>query len=235
MQTEPSKPFQIRVQMHHRRNSSIASALGQRERQPRLKAMSPHLVPVPDDYSPSLRYSTFRRRLRTTLIVFIISALAFVGVIRVYIGPAKASLDRISASLHDRSYPPLTRLRLEQEESLPPTLPQPPSHELHIQAQAHADKIPQFFLRLSPSEELGAVVAYLTSLGANAMIPPSIDPSSPVDPDLILEFNTRSPRAREEVKALMADTWAANPVVVISEVRSVTISLADCITLSWSC
>jgi len=51
------------------------------------------------------------------------------------------------------------------------------------------------------------------------MIPSSIDPSTPLDPEFILEFNTRSPRAREEVKALMADTWAANPVVVISESR----------------
>ncbi|KAF8326547.1 uncharacterized protein EI90DRAFT_2929741 [Cantharellus anzutake] len=94
----------------------------------------------------------------------------------------------------------------------------PPAHHVDIDPSNSRPLGPP--LKLTHAEELGAVMAYLTNLGANAMIPVSIDPTIPVDPQLILEFNTRSPRAREEVKSLVADTWAANPVVVISEVRS---------------
>lgn len=73
-------------------------------------------------------------------------------------------------------------------------------------------------LKLTLAEELGAVVAYLTSLGANAHIPTSIDPSQPLDADLILGFNTRSSRASAEVAELVRETWQITPVVLFGEV-----------------
>jgi hypothetical protein len=73
-------------------------------------------------------------------------------------------------------------------------------------------------LVLSTEEELGAVVAYLTSPGANARIPSHIDPSKPLDAQIILGFNIRSPRARTEVEELVKETWSINPVVVFGEV-----------------
>ena len=74
-------------------------------------------------------------------------------------------------------------------------------------------------LKLTPAEELGAVVAYLTSIGANARIPPSTDPSKPLDAELILGFNARSSRASAEVAELVRETWQINPVVMFGEVR----------------
>jgi len=74
-------------------------------------------------------------------------------------------------------------------------------------------------LKLTPAEELGAVVAYLTSIGANARISPSIDPSKPLDAELILGFNARSSRASAEVAELVRETWQINPVVMFGEVR----------------
>jgi hypothetical protein len=74
-------------------------------------------------------------------------------------------------------------------------------------------------LKLTLAEELGAVVSYLTSLGAHANIPMSIDPARPIDAELVLGFNTRSSRASAEVAELVRETWHINPVVLFGEVR----------------
>jgi len=91
-------------------------------------------------------------------------------------------------------------------------------------------------LKLTPAEELGAVVAYLTSIGANAHIPSSIDPSKPLDAELILGFNARSSRASAEVAELVDETWQINPVVMFGEARQPTTKalkeLLDALNLS---
>jgi hypothetical protein len=73
-------------------------------------------------------------------------------------------------------------------------------------------------LRLSPEQELAAICSFIASLPQN-VIPPTVDPSEPIDPQLILDFDTRSPRAAEEVEVMVEDVWTRNPVFVYSKVR----------------
>lgn len=84
-------------------------------------------------------------------------------------------------------------------------------------------KAPQ--LRLSRAEELGAVTAFLASLPAN-IIPPSVDPARPIDPQLVLDFDTRSAQAQDEVVDVIYDVWLRNPVVLYSKVRVIPMSVS---------
>lgn len=72
-------------------------------------------------------------------------------------------------------------------------------------------------VRLTGDQELAAVSSFLASLPQN-QIPSSVDPSLPIDPQLVLDFDTRSPRAPEEVQAMVDDVWSRNPVFLYSKV-----------------
>jgi len=74
-------------------------------------------------------------------------------------------------------------------------------------------------LRLSPPHELAAITSFLVSLPRN-VIPPTIDPTQPIDPQLVLDFDTRGFRAQEEVRAMVDDLWTRNPVLLYSKVYS---------------
>jgi hypothetical protein len=71
---------------------------------------------------------------------------------------------------------------------------------------------------LSPEQELGALTAFMAALPQN-VIPPDVDPTRPIDPQLVLDFDTRSPRAEEEVDNIVSEAWFRNPVVVFSKVK----------------
>jgi hypothetical protein len=51
------------------------------------------------------------------------------------------------------------------------------------------------------------------------VIPSNIDPMQPIDPQLVLDFDTRGPQAEEEVIDIVTDVWISNPVVVFCKVR----------------
>ncbi|KAI0071786.1 hypothetical protein K474DRAFT_1606324 [Panus rudis PR-1116 ss-1] len=72
---------------------------------------------------------------------------------------------------------------------------------------------------LSRAQELAAISAFIASLPQN-VIPSYVDPSKPIDPQLVLDFDTRSPHAMEEVDALVNETWARNPVVLYAKTHS---------------
>ncbi|KAF8160715.1 hypothetical protein B0H34DRAFT_672852 [Crassisporium funariophilum] len=78
----------------------------------------------------------------------------------------------------------------------------------------HHHRIP---LRLDPAQELAAVTSFLGSLKAQNVIPHTVDPSRPIDPQLVLDFDTRSSRAQEEVQAMVEDVWTRNPVFLYSK------------------
>jgi len=71
-------------------------------------------------------------------------------------------------------------------------------------------------LQLDRTQELAAVSSFLASLPQN-VIPPTVDPSRPIDPQLVLDFDTRSPRAVDELKQVVDDVWAQNPVMLYSQ------------------
>ncbi|KAI0690287.1 hypothetical protein C8T65DRAFT_745883 [Cerioporus squamosus] len=74
-------------------------------------------------------------------------------------------------------------------------------------------------ISLNQTQELAAVSSFIASLPQN-MIPSTIDPSQPLDPQLVLDFDTRGPHAEEELQAVMDDVWARNPVMLYSKVHS---------------
>ncbi|TFK25218.1 hypothetical protein FA15DRAFT_590972 [Coprinopsis marcescibilis] len=81
----------------------------------------------------------------------------------------------------------------------------------------HRPKYPR--LQLTQEEELAAISSFIASLPQN-VIPPTVDPSQPIDPSLVLDFDTRGPRAVEEVRAMVEDVWTRNPVFVYSKLYS---------------
>ena len=70
---------------------------------------------------------------------------------------------------------------------------------------------------LSPEQELGALTAFMAALPQN-VIPSNIDPSRPIDPQLVLDFDTRSPEAEGEIDDVVLGAWMNNPVVLFTKV-----------------
>lgn len=73
-------------------------------------------------------------------------------------------------------------------------------------------------VNLDATQELAAVAAFIAALPQNT-IPRSIDPTEPIDPQLVLDFDTRSPRATEEVNQIVEEVWSRYPVMVFTKVR----------------
>ncbi len=70
---------------------------------------------------------------------------------------------------------------------------------------------------LSPEQELGALTAFMAALPQN-VIPSNIDPSRPIDPQLVLDFDTRGPEAKDEIDDVIVGVWMNNPVVLFVKV-----------------
>lgn len=189
-----------------------------------------HLLPS----THNVPMHSMRRRLRPLAIVLAVGTLLFIATVRSYFAPSgsPSSSQRILRDFRHNDNE-LNNVAATIPKSIPkPPLPQddnpivggsaaeassnnknnlgggPSSHP-----PSNANQ-----LVLTPEEELGAVIAYLTSLGANARIPSSIDPAKPIDAELIVGFNTQSPRAKAEVKELVSETWNINPVLAFGEV-----------------
>lgn len=73
---------------------------------------------------------------------------------------------------------------------------------------------------LDPAQELAAISSFIASLPQN-VIPLTVDPSRPIDPELVLDFDTRGPRAAEEVDEMVDDVWLRNPVFLYSKVCNI--------------
>ncbi|KIO30723.1 hypothetical protein M407DRAFT_5478 [Tulasnella calospora MUT 4182] len=74
-------------------------------------------------------------------------------------------------------------------------------------------------LRLDPSEELAALVHFITAIPSNAIT--DVDPNEPIPAELLLDFNTRGgDRARAELENVVQSTWFEHPVVIFSLVHS---------------
>ncbi|KAF8070449.1 hypothetical protein FPV67DRAFT_1561261 [Lyophyllum atratum] len=72
---------------------------------------------------------------------------------------------------------------------------------------------------LDPYQELAAVSSFLASLPQN-VIPLTVNPSVTIDPQLVLDFDTRSARAADEVQHMVADVWLRNPIFLYSKLYS---------------
>lgn len=74
-------------------------------------------------------------------------------------------------------------------------------------------------IELDSAQELAAVSSFIASLPQN-VIPSFVDPSRPIDPQLVLDFDTRSVQAVEEVQTVVNEVWARNPVMLYSKFYS---------------
>jgi len=72
---------------------------------------------------------------------------------------------------------------------------------------------------LSPEQELGALTAFMAALPQN-VIPTDIDPTQQIDPQLVLDFDTRNPEAEKEINDIVLDVWLSNPVVLFAKFHS---------------
>lgn len=73
-------------------------------------------------------------------------------------------------------------------------------------------------IALNATQELACLSSFIASLPQN-VVPSTVDTSKPTDPQLILDFDTRGPHAKEEVEAIVQDVWLRNPVMLYSKVR----------------
>lgn len=80
----------------------------------------------------------------------------------------------------------------------------------------HKQKVKHPF-KLDLDQELAAVTSFIASLPQN-VLPPSVDPKLPIDPQLVLDFDTDGPRAMDELRALVEDVWSRNPVFLYAKV-----------------
>ncbi|KAK0462620.1 uncharacterized protein EV420DRAFT_1619126 [Desarmillaria tabescens] len=74
-------------------------------------------------------------------------------------------------------------------------------------------------LRLDTMQELAAVSSFLASLPQN-VIPSFVDPSLPIDPQLVVDFDPQSPRVADEIQDMIDDVWTRHPVFLYSKLYS---------------
>ena len=74
------------------------------------------------------------------------------------------------------------------------------------------------------------MTSFLASHHQN-VISPTVDPTLPIDPDLVLDFDTRGPRAADELQTLLNEVWVQNPVVLYAKVRQ-SLSSQQCSSLN---
>ncbi|KAG8896588.1 hypothetical protein FRB99_008821 [Tulasnella sp. 403] len=102
---------------------------------------------------------------------------------------------------------------------LPPKHPQFASDPRRGRRAAPQRTMQAAALNLNESEELAAIVHFITALKSNAIS--DVDPNHPVPAELLLDFNMRSgDRAREELDNVVQTTWFEYPVVIFCESRS---------------
>ena len=129
---------------------------------------------------------------------------------------ARPSLDLAPIALHsDTRGHPDTRVHLHGEG---PSTPSSRLFRLPLKTPNNVDR-PK--VNLDATQELAAVAAFIAALPQNT-IPRSIDPTEPIDPQLVLDFDTRSPRATEEVNQIVDEVWSRYPVMLFTKVRHST-------------
>jgi hypothetical protein len=127
------------------------------------------------------------------------------------------ALISVSAYLLILAYPALT-LALPGRTKLPGDGTNDPIRAYFQRKQkAIANHTTPAAVELDMAQELAAVSSFLASLPQN-VIPSSIDPTKPIDPHIVLDFDTRSPRAAEEIQSMVNEVWSRNPVMLYGKV-----------------
>ena len=75
----------------------------------------------------------------------------------------------------------------------------------------------QHDLVLTPEQEIGVLVVFMAAVKSN-VIPPDVNPSKSLGPQLVVGFDTRADGTKEEVDSVVEETWSIYPVVIFSQV-----------------
>ena len=185
---------------------------------PRINSRTPLQLSTMSTITPLTAYlmATFQSRKAKHRTTFV--ALLALVCLSVYIFVAHASF--LAPPLRHSDTPAADQLAialetLQNSRLTPGNSGIPHSHRL---SKSNRPNTPP--LRLDPSQELAAISSFLASLPQN-VLPPTVDPTRPVDPQLVLDFDTRSNRAQEEVQAMVEEVWTRNPVFLYSKVRTI--------------
>lgn len=184
---------------------------------PRINSRTPLQPSTMSTITPLAAYlmATFQSRktkLRTTFV-----ALLALVCLSIYIFVAQASFLAPPLRHSDSSAADQLAIALETLQNSRVTPGNPGISHSHRLGKSNRPNIP--LLRLDPSQELAAISSFLSSLPQN-VLPPTVDATRPVDPQLVLDFDTQSHRAQEEVQAMVEDVWTRNPVFLYSKVYS---------------
>ncbi|OXG31552.1 glutathione transferase [Cryptococcus neoformans Ze90-1] len=87
---------------------------------------------------------------------------------------------------------------------------------VEVDAQATKDHA-EIFRFESVEEELAALISFVTSTTSNVI--PQVDPSVPLDPSVILDFDPLHPNARDDLHLLQTEINALYPLVLFGRMR----------------
>ncbi|KIM69262.1 hypothetical protein SCLCIDRAFT_1208690 [Scleroderma citrinum Foug A] len=147
-----------------------------------------------------------RARQRTTILA-LFALVAFSCYILFITNPSLSARSRVYGDRGALAYKDFVAM---PHASSPTRRPQPIYRPVHTHS-------PQ--LVLTPSQELAALSAFLAALPHNRL-PSAVNPNQPLDPQLILDFNTDSESAREELDRVVEEMWTRHPVVLFARRHS---------------
>ena len=177
--------------MHRRAPSSRLSlkSSSPRSLRPAMSLPMPLLSPIGSPRKHRVKH-------RTALLA-LLSLFTFTCYLLFVTYPSKTLLTRVQDHIHETPKPS-TKYRKVQQFLQPAPSPRLP-------------------LVLSPTEELAALSAFIAALPFN-VLPHSVDPSLPLDPQLVLDFDPRSESARDELDRLVEQVWSRFPVILFTKV-----------------
>jgi len=183
----------------------------------------PKLAPWPQSFLSQLPNALHPKKLRhrTTLI-----SLVFFAFVTTYVLLAHGSALSPTYALRRAESPAADQLAIALESTenaragdaaLPLSPNRRPDASHRGKGHRHRPLAPP--LTLSPAEELAAISSFIAALPQN-VLPPTVDPAQPIDPQLVLDFDTRRIGAAAEVRVMVDDVWTRNPVFLYSKFYS---------------
>ncbi|KAG9316753.1 hypothetical protein JVU11DRAFT_2814 [Chiua virens] len=105
----------------------------------------------------------------------------------------------------------------------PHTCPRPPFHTLYrmtatARTQSNDVPLPSHKAPQLLPRSLLPLAAFIAALPHN-VVPSSVDPHTPLDPQLILDFDPRSESAKEELERVVEQVWSRFPVILFTKAR----------------
>ncbi|KAK1924822.1 hypothetical protein DB88DRAFT_238145 [Papiliotrema laurentii] len=95
----------------------------------------------------------------------------------------------------------------------------PSHHSLNFQdrVRSHPELASTAPTTMTKSEELAALMSFITGTTANSL--PPINPGESIDPEILLPFDPYSTRAKEEMAELVSTQWDNFPIMVLGKLR----------------